>query len=72
MTCYDDDMNDEQRRRETIETAMQTAMENLNGLGMQLMSPKTDLEMTIADELMRIMRQLSIIAAAMNITLEDD
>ena len=69
MTCYDDDMNDEQRRRETIETAMQTAMENLNELGMQLMSPKTDLEMTIADELMR---QLSIIAAAMNITLEDD
>jgi hypothetical protein len=61
-----------QSRENELSGAMQNAVYSIDVMIDILQSPKTDLEMTINSELQSINRRLSIIAAAMNITLEDE
>lgn len=52
--------------------SMQGAIANIDVLIDILQTPRTDLEMIVDQELQSINRRLAIIAAALNIALEDE
>lgn len=55
-----------------LATSMQGAIANIDVLIDILQTPRTDLEMIVDQELQSINRRLAIIAAALNIALEDE